>query len=267
MSQVLKTIGSLLGRKRPRADGSSPAPALPDGRRIYAIGDVHGRLDLFEQMIERIEADDASREKADTLIILLGDLVDRGPDSAGVIAAARAWQKTRPVRMLMGNHEEMFLRSLNEETALRQFLRFGGRETVMSYGLTREEYRTLRHDEVMARMENLIPRDVVEWLESAEDLIVEGDYVFAHAGIDPAVAIDAQSPSDLRWIREPFLSHPDRMNMCVVHGHTIRDEMEIHRVSGWPNRIGIDTGAFRTGRLTALGLQGSERWVMEASQT
>lgn len=250
---------------RSRRVGGAQGPALPDGRRVYAIGDIHGRLDLFEQMIARIEADDEARDGADTLVILLGDLVDRGPDSAGVIAAARAWQRSRAVRVLTGNHEEMFLRSLNEEAALRQFLRFGGKETVMSYGLTREEYRTLSHEEVMQRMHRLVPDDVIEWLESAENIIIEGDYVFAHAGIDPAAAIDAQSPSDLRWIREPFLSHAEAMDVCVVHGHTIRDEVEIRRVGGWTNRIGIDTGAFRTGRLTALGLQGSDRWVIEAS--
>lgn len=266
MPRVFKSIGSLLGLKRPDGGGASLRPRLPEGRRIYAIGDIHGRLDLFEQMVAQIEADDTDRGDADTLVILLGDLVDRGADSAGVIAAARAWQKTRPVRMLMGNHEEMFLRSLNEEAAMRQFLRVGGRETVLSFGLTREEYRTLSHDHVITRMRELVPADVVAWLQSAEDIIAEGDYVFAHAGIDPAAAIDAQSPSNLRWIREPFLSHGEKMAVCVVHGHTIRDEVEIRRVSGWPNRIGIDTGAFRTGRLTALGLQGSERWVMEASQ-
>ena len=265
MHQVLKTIGNLLGKKRSHRGADARGPSLPEGRRIYAIGDIHGRLDLFEQMIARIETDDRERRDADTLVILLGDLVDRGPDSAGVIAAARDWQQKRAVRVLTGNHEEMFLRSLHDEAALRQFLRFGGRETVMSFGLTPEEYRTLSHADVMKQIERIVPADVIEWLETAEDIIVEGDYVFAHAGIDPASPVDDQSPSALRWIREPFLSHDEAMDVCVVHGHTIRDEVEIRRVGGWPNRIGIDTGAFRTGRLTALGLQGSERWVMEAS--
>ena len=99
------------------------------------MGDIHGRLDLFEALIAAIEADDAASAPAETTVILLGDLVDRGPDSAGVVARARAWQRQRPVRILMGNHEEMFLSSFEKAETLRHFLRFGGKETVLSYGI------------------------------------------------------------------------------------------------------------------------------------
>ena len=108
-------------------------PAIPQGERVYAIGDVHGRLDLFAALANAIEADDAARGSADTTVILLGDLIDRGPDSASVVAAARAWQYRRKVRIICGNHEEMFLGSFHHEETLRHFLRHGGKETLLSY--------------------------------------------------------------------------------------------------------------------------------------
>lgn len=240
-------------------------PSIPDGQRVYAIGDIHGRRDLFERIVEQIDADDAAREAAETTVILLGDLIDRGPQSAGVIAAAREWSRRRRLRTLMGNHEEMFLRSLKDEAALRHFLRVGGKETVQSFGIDPDEYRTLSVEELHSRLEDLIPADDITFLNAMENMIQIGDYVFAHAGIDPTTAIDSQKPGDLRWIREPFLSHTADLGVCVVHGHTIRQNVEVHAPRGWPNRIGIDTGAFRSGRLSAVGLQGTERWFMEAS--
>ena len=113
-----------------------PPPAVPRGQRVYAVGDVHGRRDLFEALVEAIDEHDAAAEPATTTVVLLGDLVDRGPDSAGVIALARRWQSRRKVAILTGNHEEMFLRSFTETEMLRHFLRHGGRETVLSYGVS-----------------------------------------------------------------------------------------------------------------------------------
>ncbi|AKM11860.1 serine/threonine protein phosphatase [Croceicoccus naphthovorans] len=266
---MLKSLSNLFGLGSPVDGASAVGPALPDGKRVYAIGDIHGRLDLFTQMIERIELDDAARGDAETLVILLGDLVDRGPESAGVIRAARDWQARRPVRILMGNHEEMFLRALEDEGALRHFLRVGGKETVLSFGLERDDYRGLSMEELHDRLVTLIPQDDIAFVAGMEDMVRLGDYVFVHAGVDPALPLDSQRRGDVRWIREPFLSHPQTMDVCVVHGHTIREQIDIHAPgrgkSRWPNRIGIDTGAFRTGRLTAIGLQGTDRWFMEAS--
>ena len=127
-------------RKLFRAPDAAPCPAIPDGERVYAIGDIHGCSDLFAALIEAIDSDDAAREPAQTTVILLGDLVDRGPDSAGVIALARDWQARRRVRILTGNHEEMFLASMDKTEVLRHFLRFGGRETVLSYPIDAEAY-------------------------------------------------------------------------------------------------------------------------------
>lgn len=232
---------------------------VPEGQRVYAIGDIHGRLDLFEQLIAAIDADDAARPVAETTVILLGDLVDRGPDSAGVIDAAIAWGTRRRVRLLAGNHEEMFLDSLERTEVLRHFLRYGGKETVLSYPIDRTGYRELSLEQLQARMIEAVPRAHIDYLQAAEDAVLIGDYLFVHAGIRPGIALEDQSPGDLRWIRESFISDPRDHGCVVVHGHTITPAVE-----EMPNRIGIDTGAFQSGRLTALGLEGTQRWYLAA---
>ena len=234
-------------------------PAIPPGERVYAVGDIHGRLDLFEALVAAIEADDAQGAPADTSIILLGDLVDRGPDSAGVVALAREWQQRRRVRILAGNHEEMFLRGFSDIETFRHFLRHGGRETVLSYGVERSSFATASMQEAQDIMRAAVPPEDIDFLKGFEDMIAVGDYLFVHAGIDPRVPLDEQRRHDLRWIREPFLSHPDAHGPVVVHGHTI---CELPEDCG--NRIGIDTGAFMTGRLTALVLEGTSRRYLEA---
>jgi serine/threonine protein phosphatase 1 len=239
--------------------GDAERASVPPGQRVYAVGDIHGRHDLFEALTMAIDADDAAAKPADTTVILLGDLVDRGADSAGVIALAREWQRGRRVRILAGNHEEMFLRSLDELEMFRHFLRHGGRETALSFGIDRAAFLAADLEEAQQLMRDHVPAADIAFLEGFEDMITVGDYLFVHAGIDPSVPLDAQRQRDLRWIREPFLSHPDSHGLVVVHGHTISDEPE-----DCGNRIGIDTGAFMTGRLTALVLEGSDRRYIEA---
>ena len=238
---------------------AAPLAAIPPGQRVYAVGDVHGRLDLFEALVEAIDADDAAAPPADTTVILLGDLVDRGPDSAGVIALVRAWQWRRRVRILAGNHEEMFLRSFSSPETFRHFLRHGGRETVLSYGVDRTAFAHADLEEAQEMMRAAVPAGDIAFLRGFEDMIAIGDYLFVHAGIDPAVPIEEQKVHTLRWIREPFLSHAAPHGPVVVHGHTICDAPE-----DFGNRIGIDTGAFMTGRLTALALEGTSRRYIEA---
>ena len=225
------------------------------------MGDIHGRADLFAALIAAIEADDAARGAAETMVILLGDLVDRGPDSAGVVRLARDWQGRRPVRILMGNHEEMFLDALADDEVLRQFLRYGGRETLLSYPIDPAAY--VRADLAEARQLALaaVPPEDIAFIRAFEDWVLLGDYLFVHAGIRPGVPLGEQRQSDLRWIRESFLAHPDSFGPVVVHGHTIFDEPAVRR-----NRIGIDTGAYASGRLTALGLEGTARWTIEARE-
>lgn len=234
---------------------------VPDGERWYVIGDIHGRLDLLEALQAAIEEDDAKAGAADTTVVFLGDLVDRGPDSAGVIKLARKWGKKRKVRYLAGNHEEMFLDSFTDKETLRHFLRHGGRETVLSYGVKKKEYNRMQLEEVQKAMQKAVPVKDREFLESFEEIIVVGDYVLAHAGINPKRAVDDQKRKDLLWIRDRFLSHEEPLSHVVVHGHTIFEDVEDNG-----NRVGIDTGAFRTGRLTALVLEGDSRRTIQATQ-
>lgn len=238
-----------------------PAATIPAGERVYAIGDVHGRLDLFDALVNAVEADDAISPRARTTIVLLGDLVDRGEDSAGVLAAARRLQSRRRVRILCGNHEEMFLKSLQDLEVFRFFLRpgCGGRATLASYGLAVQDMNRLDLDEAQAMARGHVPAADIAFIRSFEDAIAIGDYLFVHAGVAPDVPLELQRPADLRWIREPFLSHPDPFGAVVVHGHTIRDDVEDRG-----NRIGIDTGAYQSGRLTALVLEGTTRRYLQA---
>ena len=235
--------------------------AVPDGTRYYVIGDIHGRLDLYDALINAIEDDDRSRPEVDTQIILLGDLVDRGPDSAGVVARTRTWQASRKVRVLAGNHEEMFLNAFAKPEVLRHFLKHGGRETILSYGLSKKQFNAMKLEELFALMPQLIPQSDRDYIADFEEMIIAGDYVFVHAGVDPAVPLSEQKRRDLLWIRDRFLNHEGPLDKVVVHGHTIFD-----KVMDCGNRIGIDTGAFRSGVLTALVLEADQRRILQASQ-
>lgn len=244
---------------------SAPQPrlaAVPEGTRYYLIGDIHGRLDLYSALIDGIEQDDAARPGAESHVVLLGDLVDRGPDSAGVIARTRTWQQQRSVRVLAGNHEEMFLNSFQKPEVLRHFLKHGGRETVLSYGLSKKQFNAMNLDELFELMPKLIPQADIDYIRDFEEMIIAGDYLFVHAGIDPAVPLNEQKRSDMLWIRDRFLDHTGPLEKVVVHGHTI-----FNKVMDCGNRIGIDTGAFRSGVLTALVLEGDQRRIIQASQS
>lgn len=238
-----------------------PAPKVPMGQRIYAVGDVHGRADLFDALATAIEADNSRRGGCESLVVLLGDLVDRGPSSAEVLRRARAWQSHRPLRALMGNHEEMFLDAFAKEDVLRQFLRHGGRETILSYPIDPEVYSEATLAETQTLMQQAIPAEDIAFMQAMEDMILLGDYLFVHAGIRPGISLTEQRSGDLRWIREPFVSTPEDLGLTVVYGHTIYERVELA-----PSRIGIDTGAYRSGRLTALGLEGTNRWLIETSE-
>lgn len=227
---------------------------------VYAIGDIHGRLDLFDRMLGEITVDASRRQGAESMhLILLGDLVDRGPDSAGVIR--RAIQLSRFVPnfvCLMGNHEEVFVDALSgHEAALRLFIRIGGREALLSYGIAEELIDGADESALYAAMLTCIPEAHRDFLRELPHVASVGDYVFVHAGIRPGIPMVEQRQEDLHWIRREFLDCGADHGFMVVHGHTIEDEPVI-----CPNRIGIDTGAYRTGRLTALGLQGTERWLL-----
>lgn len=253
----------MLGRLFRKAAPARPLDTarLPDGARVYAIGDIHGRHDLFVQLLAKIDADNAARGPADTQLILLGDLVDRGPDSAAVIETAMALGgQGRKVRYLFGNHEEVFVQACRKRDpkTLRFFLKIGGDATLQSYPITRAEYIELDIEQLAARLETLVPEEHLSFLESFEDMIVIGDYAFVHAGIRPGVPLSEQKNSDLRWIREEFVGQRGDLEKVIIYGHTIYDDVDERG-----SRIGIDTGAYSSGVLTAIGLQGGERWYLQ----
>jgi len=238
--------------------------AIPQGQRVYAIGDIHGRDDLFAELIELIRADNAARGPAKVSLILLGDLVDRGPQSAEVVERAiNLRAEFDDMRLLIGNHEECFLAALTGDVRrLRYFMRIGGDATVSSYWNDDESLAKASFEEVAERLAQLVPTEHVRFLETGEDVIEIGEYVFVHAGIRPGVPMEKQSLVDLRWIRDDFLVDDRDHGMMIVHGHTICDD-----VDEWPNRIGIDTGAYRSGVLTAIVLEGDERRYLKTVGT
>lgn len=229
--------------------------------RAYAIGDIHGRLDLLEQLLALIEADSADREPRRTYLIFLGDLIDRGPDSAGVVELICQLCRTRPDTIcLSGNHEEFFQRVLaGEKNVLEDWLRYGGAECIASYGISVDELRGASEQEQLALIKAAIPSGHADFLRVLGDTFRFGDYLFVHAGIRPGVVLDEQTVADLRWIRDPFLADNRDHHFVVVHGHTISDGVDERG-----NRIGIDTGAYRTGVLTALGIEDEQRWYLTA---
>ena len=233
--------------------GAAPTtPTLPPGIRIYAIGDIHGRSDLLRQAFERIEADLAKYPAADPLEVFLGDYIDRGPKSAEVLTQLIARGKTRRAICLKGNHELYILEFLRNPAVLKAWGQFGGLSTLLSYGLTpslnpnEEEAAALS-----AEFDLVLPHTHRRFLGSLPISFTCGDYFFVHAGIRPSAPLSHQRDEDLLWIRDEFLFCEDSLEKIVVHGHTPVMEPEVHR-----NRINIDTGAYATGRLTCLKLEG-----------
>jgi serine/threonine protein phosphatase 1 len=234
-------------------------PSTENGERIYAIGDVHGRYDLLKQLLDTVgEHSNARGTPAALHIVFLGDLVDRGPDSAKVVdLVAELERGTDQIIALMGNHEEAMLQALDGDLmVLRKWLEVGGAQTVQSYGLDLPEPGAdLRR--YARQLKKAIPAKHARWLKAMPLTAQSGDYFFCHAGIRPGVALHRQAREDLLWIREEFLEADDNFGAVVVHGHTISREV-VKR----SNRIGIDTGAYATGLLTALYLEGDRQEVI-----
>jgi serine/threonine protein phosphatase 1 len=240
--------------------GRHHRPAGARSWRAYVIGDVHGRLDLLDDLLSKVGHDLDQQPERKTLLVFLGDLIDRGPNSAQVVERLRVYSRpgVRKV-LLLGNHEEVLLRILKgEESLLGSWLKFGGLECIESYGVDRKTIESLNPNGKLIAIQRAVPLEHVRFLESFVDTCRFGDYLFVHAGIRPGIQIEQQRQTDLRWIREPFLFDETNHGFVVVHGHTIRPEVE-----ALPNRIGIDTGAYRTGVLTALAIEGSRTWVLD----
>ena len=234
----------------PAAPGGFPAG--PDGLGLYAIGDVHGRDDLLAALIAAIAADGAAQPH--NLMVCLGDYVDRGPASAAVVERlSRFHAGNFTLVPLKGNHEHLMLQFLADPDEGGPWLANGGTATLASYGVAvgpgwpdRLGYATLR--DALARN---LPAHHRRFLDTLATSHAVGDYLFVHAGIRPGVALEDQDPHDLIWIRSRFLTADQPLGAMVVHGHTIAPAPELKA-----HRIGIDTGAFASGRLTALAVTG-----------
>jgi len=245
------------------AISGSSEPSGPDGYRAYAIGDIHGRIDLLEDLLAKIETDIASRLSSENIIIFLGDLIDRGPDSAAVVERLRTYSPGDATTIfLSGNHEEVMLRVLAGEKGglLTDWLKFGGAECLQSYGVDPAVVATKSEAAALRAIKAAVPQAHADFLASFADTFRFGDYLFVHAGIRPGLGIADQAGSDLRWIREPFLEDTADHGFVVVHGHTISSKVEQRA-----NRIGLDTGAYRTGILTALAVEGANRWFLDTA--
>jgi serine/threonine protein phosphatase 1 len=231
------------------------------GKRCYAVGDVHGRLDLLETLFTQIAEHDAARPRRETTVVMLGDLIDRGPNSREVIE-----RLMRPLPFpgrlicLKGNHEEMLGRGLGgEPQLLARWLEYGGRECARSYGLDVTLPITQSMEVLEHNLRSAIPDRHIRFLNSLPDTARFGDYLLVHAGVRPGTPLQDQLPGDLRWIRDGFLESGADHGFVVIHGHSIALRVE-ERV----NRIGIDTGAYMTGILTAVWLEDSERGFIQA---
>lgn len=240
--------------KRSRGTKSSNRPGLPDGVRIYAVGDIHGRSDLLKIQLAQIAADELSHPCMRSTIIFLGDYIDRGPDSRGTIELLLACAQLRDVVFLKGNHELFFRRFLDAPETLDDWRSYGGLQTLASYGLRPSLRRSDDdHQGLSDELRAALPAQHLAFLHSLVPQYVCGDFVFVHAGIRPGIALARQTEEDLLWIRDDFLSHGSSFEKFVIHGHTPVIAPDIRS-----NRANIDTGAFATGRLSCVAIEGSD---------
>ncbi|MCK1546315.1 serine/threonine protein phosphatase [Bradyrhizobium sp. 147] len=227
-------------------------PRLPDGIRVYAIGDVHGRADLLQSLLTVIDADLARSAPQRAIQVFLGDYVDRGPDSQRVLDLLIARSKSHETVCLKGNHEVFLLEVLKDPARLQEWRHYGGLLTLVSYGITPTMNPSAEQQvELIERLKRALPPEHLSFLQQLPSSFTCGDFFFVHAGVKPGVALDRQKDEDLLWIREEFLNCEDRFGKYIVHGHTPVGAPDIR-----PNRINIDTGAYATGNLTLLTIQG-----------
>ena len=250
-------------REGPRVRGR-PA-RLPDGVRVYAIGDIHGRLDLLRRIEELVLEDlAATSQLVSPLIVYLGDYVDRGYRSRETIEELIANERLEgiPRVLLQGNHDLWLAGFARGRSLSASWLEYGGDATLLSYGvpLRRDLPEPQRLAEASRALAERMPSEHLKFLEELELAFSLGDYFFCHAGIHPRVPLHEQRAEDLLWIREPFLSWSGEASKVVVHGHTVSDAPVVRH-----NRIGIDTGACFTGVLTCLVLEG-EDWRFLATE-
>jgi serine/threonine protein phosphatase 1 len=239
--------------------------ATTNGALVYAIGDIHGCYDLMKSLLAKIAADYVVCARGRRpMLIFCGDYVDRGPQSARVLDAL-VWLHGRSevdLHLLKGNHEEALLAFLDDPEKAAPWLSFGGAETLLSYGVMPpsddgdEEGLARARDELLDRM----PAVHLRLLQRLELMVEVGDYAFVHAGIRPGTPLAEQDEQDLLWIRRGFVDHPGPFEKVIVHGHVwVSDKPQISQ-----HRIGLDSGAYTTGALTAVRLDEGTVTVLQA---
>ena len=232
----------------------APRARVPEGIRIYAIGDIHGRLDLLDQVLSRVDKDMAAHPASHAIRVFLGDYIDRGPESKGVLDRLVTYSAAHPSICLIGNHEMYLCEFLKNPDILSTWGRYGGLNTLKSYGLIPSIGADAQEQGKLAHaLGRTLPVSHRHFLNSLKPYFVCGDFFFVHAGVRPGICLTDQSEEDLLWIREDFLLCEDPFGKVVVHGHTPVLEPEVRT-----NRINIDTGAYATGRLTCLVLENDE---------
>ncbi|HWF46895.1 MAG TPA: metallophosphoesterase family protein [Bryobacteraceae bacterium] len=248
---------SISAREQPRIAGRQPS--LPQGVRIYAIGDIHGRLDLLDKLFSLIEADLVQRPVTRPIYVFLGDYIDRGKWSRETIDRLISHGAVHESIFLKGNHELIAVSCLSDRTKMDQWLRLGGRETLASYGVAPELFtKRALVAAAQSAFHHALPPAHFRFLGGLRNSFACGDFFFVHAGARPYIELSHQSESDLLWIRGEFLTSSHDFGKIIVHGHTPASEAEIRR-----NRINIDTGAFATGRLTCLMVEGEELAIID----
>ena len=248
------------GFQSPPADTRAPTGhgtfTVPEGRRVYAVGDIHGRADLLARLHKKIAADALNAPGFRDIIVYLGDYVDRGPDVPGVFDILINHSLDGFERhFLKGNHEDIMMRFLETADGLDGWLMNGARDTMAGYGIEISNiFQPASDPEQLRRtLANALAGPHRAFLENLEFYHTEGGYLFVHAGIQPGVALEQQDDHDLMWVRNAFIESDTDHGWRVVHGHTIRDRPQVR-----PNRIGIDTGAWHSGVLTAAVIEGGD---------
>ena len=232
-----------------------------DASRIYVVGDIHGRLDLLDNLVVKIHADLRSAPTREPLTVTLGDYIDRGLNSRGVLERLAHNPFAMPYVALMGNHEELLLTFLDNPSVLDQWRRLGGLETLHSYGVPVSPLmRGTGFEEAAKQLRAALPETHLKYVSSLKLCASSSSYFFCHAGIRPGIPLERQSAHDLLWIRQEFLNSKMNFGKRIVHGHTPIEKPEV-----LPNRINIDTGAYATGRLTCLVLEGSQHRFLFAN--
>lgn len=231
------------------------APTVPAGLRLYVIGDIHGRLDLLDCLAYKVNDDLRQGRFDEAVTVFLGDYIDRGPHSAGVTERLSAGDFPTPIVALRGNHEATLLSFLDDAGVLEDWRRYGGLETLVSYGVdVKTVMRGQGYGAALTSLRRNLPPRHLAFFEQTKLSWNINDYFFCHAGVRPGVPLGHQTERDLLWIRDEFNGYRGPFEKIVVHGHTPVEEPQV-----LPNRIGIDTGAYATGVLTCLVLEGANR--------